>query len=75
MSDGPCLRSPAFPPSERPDRHLAILHEILEHTIGDSRGRRNPRGVKRKMSNYPIRRRGDRDPVGDILYSAYITIV
>lgn len=33
-----------------------MLDEILqEHTVS-SRNRRNPRGVKRKMSNFPLRR-------------------
>ncbi len=35
--------------------HQAALDEILEEPVVSSRGRRNPRGVKRKMSNYPIR--------------------
>ena len=35
--------------------HETILDEILEERVSSSRGRRNPRGVKQKMSNYPIR--------------------
>ncbi len=35
--------------------HKAVLDEILEDRVVSSRGRRNHRGVKRKMSNYPIR--------------------
>jgi hypothetical protein len=34
------------------------LEEILEERAVSSRNRRNPRGVKRKMSNFPLRRRG-----------------
>jgi hypothetical protein len=34
-----------------------VLAEILEERVVSSRGRRNPRGVKRKMSNYPLRPR------------------
>jgi len=36
--------------------HQAVLDEILEVRVRSSRGRKNPRGVKRKMSNFPIRR-------------------
>ena len=35
-----------------------VLEEILEERAVSSRNRRNPRGVKRKMSNFPVRRRG-----------------
>jgi hypothetical protein len=31
--------------------------EILEERVVSSRSRRNPRGIKRKMSNYPLRPR------------------
>jgi hypothetical protein len=34
-----------------------VLAEILEERVVSSRGRRVPRGVKRKMSNYPLRPR------------------
>jgi hypothetical protein len=33
-----------------------VLDEILEERVVSSRGRRIRRGVKRKMSKYPIRR-------------------
>ena len=33
-----------------------MLEEILDQPAACSRNRRNPRGVKRKMSNFPIRR-------------------
>jgi len=32
--------------------------EILEERVVSSRSRRNPRGIKRKMSNYRLRPRG-----------------
>jgi hypothetical protein len=32
------------------------LDEILDEFAATSRNRRNPRGVKRKMSNFPLRR-------------------
>jgi len=34
-----------------------VLHEILQERVVSSRGRRNARGVKRKMSKFPIRPR------------------
>jgi len=30
---------------------------MLQERVVSSRNRRNPRGVKRKMSNFPLRRR------------------
>jgi hypothetical protein len=37
-----------------------VLAEILDERVVSSRNRRNPRGVKRKMSNFPIRHKTDR---------------
>jgi hypothetical protein len=37
-----------------------VLAEILQERVVSGRNRRNPRGVKRKMSNFPIRRKTDR---------------
>ena len=37
-----------------------MLDEILDELVSSSRSRRNPRGVKRKMSNFPLRRRTDK---------------
>jgi len=34
-----------------------VLDEILQERAVSSRNRQNPRGVKRKMSNFPLRRR------------------
>jgi hypothetical protein len=34
-----------------------VLDEILQERVASRRGRRNPRGVKRKMSNFPLRPR------------------
>jgi hypothetical protein len=36
-----------------------VLDEILQERVVARSYRRNPRGVKRKMSNFPLRRRGD----------------
>jgi hypothetical protein len=37
--------------------HESVLSEILEDRVVSSRGSRNHRGLKRKMSKYPIRPR------------------
>ena len=37
--------------------HRAVLDEILEDRVLSGRGRQVPRGVKRKMSSYPLRPR------------------
>ena len=49
---------PAFgtiPPQQKTAFHEAVLDEILEERVVSSRHRWNPRGIKRKMSNYPLR--------------------
>ena len=33
-----------------------MLDEILQEPAASTRGHRRPRGVKKKMSNYPVRR-------------------
>src|SRR3990170_5740530 len=55
-----CLSTTLFPPEDRAEFHEAVLEEILEERVVSSRNRRNPRGVKRKMSNFPLRRRGSK---------------
>ena len=42
------------PPRHRKAFHEAVLQEILEERVVSSRGRRNPRAV-RKMSGFPVR--------------------
>lgn len=37
--------------------HEKVLREILQERVVSSRGRRNPRGVKRNISRYPQRAR------------------
>jgi len=37
-----------------------VLDEILQDRLASRCNRRNKRGVKRKMSNFPLRRRTDR---------------
>ena len=51
---------PAFPPRQRRAFHDAVLDEILQERLPLRRHRRNIRGVKRKMSNFPLRRRTDK---------------
>lgn len=63
-----------FPPQQKQAFHEAILEEILEERVSSSRHRINPRGVKRKMSNYPLRPR-TRQPTRRIDISQRIMIV
>jgi hypothetical protein len=39
-----------------------VLEEILQERVPPRRHRRNKRGVKRKMSSFPVRRKADRPP-------------
>ena len=57
LSNGECLAPLLFPPRQTKTLHEAILAEILQERASSSRNRINPRGVKRKMSNYPLRSR------------------
>lgn len=51
------LRKDLSPPRERPAFHESVLRELMDETVVSSRGRRNPRAIKRKMSNWPTRSR------------------
>ena len=51
-----------------------MLEEILEERAVSGRGRQTPRGVKRKMSNYPLRPRAPR-PTSRIAFAATIQIL
>ena len=51
------MPSTLFPPLDRKAFHERVLDEILQERVTSRRGRRNPRGVKRKMSNFPLRPR------------------
>jgi hypothetical protein len=54
-------QAPAIPPSEeRRAWHEAVLDEISQERLPPRRHRRNKRGVKRKMSNFPLRRKSDK---------------
>ena len=50
-----------------------MLDEILEERVASSRGRQVPRGVKRKMSGYPLRPRTPQ-PTTRIDFNAAILI-
>jgi hypothetical protein len=50
-----------------------VLDEILEERVVNGRGRRVPRGVKRKMSSYPPRPRAAQ-PTTRIDFTAAIRI-
>jgi len=47
----------AIPPGDRKAFHESVLEEILQEGVASLRDRRNPRGVNRKMSNFPLRPR------------------
>jgi hypothetical protein len=51
-----------------------VLDEILEERVASSRGRRVPRGVKRKMSGYQLRPRAPQ-PTNRIDVATAIQIV
>src|SRR5216117_3229225 len=53
--DANCPSSALFPPRQKIAFHEAVLDEILEERVESRRNRWNPRGIKRKMSNYPLR--------------------
>ena len=50
------------------------MDEILEERVENRRGRRVPRGVKRKMSGYPLRPRAPQ-PTVRIDFTAAIRII
>jgi hypothetical protein len=52
-----CQCSSLFPPVDRKALHDLVLDELLQDLVVSSRGRKVPRGVKRKMSNYNLRPR------------------
>ena len=49
-----------FPPAQKRAFHRTVLDEILQERVVSSRHRRNLRGVKRKMSNFPLRPRNSK---------------
>ncbi len=73
LSSGGWRVTALFPPRQRKAFHQAILDEILEERAVSSRNRINPRGVKRKMSNYHLRPR-KRQPTRHLDFSKRIKI-
>ena len=67
------MRIPTGCPPGRKEFRKAVLEEILDESVASRCNRRNPRGVKRKMSNFPLRRGYKRSPRINI--SAAIRIV
>jgi len=51
-----------------------VLAEILEERVVSSRGRQIPRGVKRKMSNFPLRPHKAL-ATGPVHYADYIKVL
>jgi hypothetical protein len=54
--------------------HEAVLDEILQERVVSSRNRQCPRGVKRKMSNFPLRPRHSK-PSAPIDFKKCLVIV
>jgi hypothetical protein len=73
-SDGEWHARPLFPPLHKEAFRQAILDEILEERVVSSRSRVNPRGVKRKMSNYNLRPR-ERHPTQKIDFVQLIVVI
>jgi hypothetical protein len=63
-----------LPPRQKKVFHEAVLQEILQERVSSSRHRINPRGVKRKMSNYRLRPR-KRGPTCRINFSASVRVI
>ena len=74
LSSGGWPVTALFPPQQRQAFHEAVLDEILEERVVSSRGRQIPRGVKRKMSKFPLRPRhvSATDPID---YTKCITVL
>ena len=58
-SGGDCRVPALFPPERRQAWLDSVLAEIASGRAVRSRGKRNPRGVRRKMTAYHVRKRGD----------------
>src|SRR3954449_2682111 len=58
-----CPSTPRFPPRQRRRMVDVVLSEILAVPAERSRGRHNPRVVKRKMSNFPTKSRAVPNPL------------
>ena len=74
LSNGVSRATSLFPPRKKKIYHERILDEILEQRVVSSRNRINPRGVKRKMSNYNLRPR-KRQPTRRLNITLRITVL
>jgi len=54
--------------------HEAVLDEILQERVVSSRNRKCPRGVKRKMSHFPLRPRRSK-PSAPIDFKRCLSII
>lgn len=63
---GPPVAAPApsrdFPPLTIATAHEQAIAEIIADTLGPRRLRSNPRVIKRKMSNWPVKRAEHHNP-------------
>ena len=75
--DAICPSMPRFPPRQRRRMVDVVLNEILAVPAERSRGRHNPRVVKRKMSNFPTKSRAVPNPLPSqrIHYEEHIRVV
>ena len=63
-------------PHSRADLVRRVLEEILDEKVGSSRGRRNPRAVKRKVGKFPIaHRQTPLGPKGKITFEDHIVTI
>jgi len=59
-----------FPPRRRQQLHREVLDELIEEQVVRVANRRNHRGVKRKMSKFPIR-----CPGADVTHKTDVTVM
>ena len=52
-----------------------MLAEILEERVASSRGRKVPRGVKRKMSGFPTKARAAPSPRRVFRYGEHVKVI
>lgn len=55
--------------------YQSILDEVLEERVVSSRGRRVPRGVRQRISQYRTRQRGPTNLVKGIDYQKAVAVI
>ena len=55
--------------------YQTVIDEVLEERVVSSRGRRVPRGVRQRISQYRTRKRGPTNLVKNIDYQKAVTIL